>query len=199
MKGLSKEKRDQLILTGLLTVALLVGLWYGLISLQQQKIKSIAQKIVEQKGKVEGAEKLIRLAPDLQARLETAQDKLKGIEQGMASGDMYSWIFLTMNKFKANHKEVDIPQFSREVATEVGVIPRFPYKAVLFNLRGSAYYHDLGKFLADFENAFPYMRVQNLELDPTGGSASNPNSEPTEKLSFKMEVIALVNPTSHSN
>lgn len=199
MKGLSKEKRDQLILTGLITVAILVGLWYGLILMQQQKIKSIAQRIVEQKNKVDGADKLIRLAPELQARLETAQEKLKGIEQGMASGDMYSWIFLTVNKFRASHKEVEIPQFSREVATDVGVIPHFPYKAVLFNLRGTAHYHELGKFLADFENSFPYFRVQNLELDPASAGTGNSGSETPEKLSFKMEIIALVNPNSHSN
>jgi hypothetical protein len=196
MKGLTKEKRDQLILTGLFTIAILAGLWYGVISLQKQKINSIVQKLSEQRTKVDNAEKLVRTAPEVQGRLDATLEKLKTIEQGMASGDMYSWIFLTVNKFRANHKAVEIPQFSREVLTEVGVIPRFPYKAVMFNLRGTAYYHDLGKFLADFENSFPYFRVQNLELDPPSSSAANAGSEAGEKLAFRMEVIALVNPNA---
>jgi membrane protein YdbS with pleckstrin-like domain len=105
---------------------------------------------------------------------------------------------------------VDIPQFSREVAVEPGILPRFPYKAVLFNVRGTAYYHDLGKFLADFENTYPYMRVQNVELDPVAASAgsaatsvsggattaANNGSDSNEKLNFKMEIVALVNPNS---
>jgi hypothetical protein len=37
---------------------------------------------------------------------------------------MYSWIILTINKFKAPCR-VDIPQFSREVPCDAGVLPRF--------------------------------------------------------------------------
>jgi Tfp pilus assembly protein PilO len=210
MKALTKEKRDQLILTALLTLAILAGLYLGLISTQKKSFAHINNQIVEQKTKVSNAEKLIRSAPEMEAQLEKNREKLRGIELGMASGDMYSWIFLTINKFRANHRNVDIPQFSREVAVEPGIIPRFPYKAVLFNVRGTAYYHDLGKFLADFENTFPYMRVQNVELDPvgattgsaapssTGGSTAGANNggDTSEKLNFKMEIVALVNPNS---
>jgi hypothetical protein len=197
MKAFTKEKRDQLILTALLTVAILAGSWYGLISLQKKSLNRIARQIVDQKSKVTNAEKLIRSAPELLAQLEKNREKLRGIEQGMASGDMYSWVFLTMNKFRANHRNVEIPQFSREVSVEPGILPRFPYKAVLFNVRGTAYYHDLGKFLADFENTFPYLRVQNLELDPAGGTnAKNDGNTASEKLAFKMEIVALVNPNA---
>jgi len=196
MKALTKEKRDQLILTALVTLAVLIGLWYGLISLQKKSLTHIASQIVEEKTKVSNADKLIRSAPDLQAQLEKNRDKLRNIEQGMASGDMYSWIFLMMNKFRANHRNVEIPQFSREVAVEPGILPKFPYRAVLFNVRGTAHYHDLGTFLADFENSFPYMRVQNLELDPAGGRASSGDSAQNERLSFRMEIVALVNPNT---
>ena len=111
----------------------------------------------------------------------------------MASGDMYSWIILTVNTFKENYK-LDIPQFSREVPSEVGMFTKFPYRAAVFHVRGSAFYHDFGRFVADFENAFPYMRIQNIELDPNASSA-NASNEP-EKLAFKMEIVALVNPNA---
>jgi hypothetical protein len=201
MKSFNKEKRDQLILTGLLTLGILIGLYFGLIGFQQKSLERTKAQIVDQKMKVSNAEKLIRSAPETQAQLDKSRDKLRNIEQSMASGDMYSWIFLTMNKFCVNHKNVEIPQFSREVAIEPGVLPKFPYKAVLFNVRGTAYYHDFGKFVADFENTFPFMRVQNVELDPiTGGGGSGSPGEKagdnSEKLSFKMEIVALVNPNA---
>jgi hypothetical protein len=74
------------------------------------------------------------------------------------------------------------------------MFPKFPYKAAAFNVRGSAYYHDLGQFLADFENSFPYARIQNLEIEPGAVSASG--TAETEKLSFRLEIVTLINPNN---
>jgi hypothetical protein len=194
MKNLPKEKRDRLILIVLGTVVSLGLLWYLLIRAQEQSIKAIAQKTVEQKDKVGRAQHLISSKAEIEKNLVVAAQKLKVVEAGMASGDMYSWVILTINKFKAD-RNVDIPQFSREIPTDVGLLPRFPYKAALFHLRGAAYFHDFGKFLADFENAFPYIRVQNVELEPAGSSATS-TGEP-EKLGFRIEIVTLVNPNTH--
>ena len=46
--------------------------------------------------------------------------------------------------------------------------------------------------VADFENQFPYLRVLNLSLEPSSAAAGNDR----EKLSFKMEVAALVKPST---
>jgi len=113
----------------------------------------------------------------------------------MASGDMYAWVIQTVGRFGAERR-VDIPQFSREVTTDVGILPKFPYKAAIFNVRGNAYFHDLGQFLADFENSFPYARVQNLELEPGASSAASGTTDP-EKLAFRLEIVTLINPNAH--
>ena len=73
------------------------------------------------------------------------------------------------------------------------MIPEFPYKAATYRVGGTAYYHDLGKFLAEFENYFPYMRVLNLDLGPEEGTAAGTGEE-REKLVFSFEVAALVKP-----
>ena len=194
MKNLSKEKRDRLILIALITVVVSAGMWYGLISSQKKSLENIAKQTFEQQSKVGNAQRLVSSASELEKKLESSNEKLRAIEQGMASGDKYSWIILTVNKFRADRK-VEIPQFSREVTTEVAVLPKFPYKAALFNVRGTAFYHDFGKFLADFENAFPYLRVQNLELEPAANSSATSTGE-AEKLAFKMEIVALINPNA---
>jgi hypothetical protein len=69
------------------------------------------------------------------------------------------------------------------------LLPSFPYKQIRFAINGTAYYHDLGKFISDFENHFPHARVVNLVIEPMS-NADNTN----EKLSFRMEIIALVKP-----
>jgi hypothetical protein len=45
----------------------------------------------------------------------------------------------------------------------------------------------LGKFIADFENSFPHSRVVHLVVEPAVGPDGN-----NEKLSFRMEIVALV-------
>lgn len=194
MKSLPKDKRDRLILVVLVSAAAIVGLYYGVVSSQRRSLEALAKQKGEEEAKLSGAERLAGSVSQFQRNLEESAAKLKAIESTMASGDMYSWVILTVNNFKENYK-IDIPQFSREVPGEVGIVPRFPYRAALFHIRGTAYYHDFGRFVADFENSFPYMRIQNLELEPAGGSSANKASEP-EKLAFKVEIVALVNPNS---
>lgn len=198
MNKFSKEKRDRIILVGLGTVTTLVALWYGLISFQNAAIANIAKATSEQQTKVGNAQRLVTSGSQIQTNLEVVNKRLKAIENDMASGDKYSWViqtindFLVRNNYRDTHK-VDIPQFSREVPSDVGMFINFPYQAVVFTIRGTAYFHDFGKFVADFENAFPFLRVQNIDLDPSVTTAATNIGDP-EKLSFKMEIVALVNP-----
>jgi hypothetical protein len=46
------------------------------------------------------------------------------------------------------------------------------------------YYHEFGKFFADFENAFPYFIIQNVEIAPSG------QAEGQEKLSYTFDIVA---------
>jgi Tfp pilus assembly protein PilO len=196
MKNLPKEKRDKLILTVIGTVAVIAGLYLGLIKAMGESMEGMTKQTDEKKTKVVNAQRLVNSTSDLQKGLEEATAKLKVIEDSMASGDMYSWIILKVNKFREERK-VEIPQFSREVRTDVGMFPKFPYKAAVFTIRGSAFFHDLGKFIADFENAFPHTYLQNIELEPASNSSSSPTvGAHPELLMFKLEIVTLINPNS---
>ncbi len=173
------------------TVTIVAGLYYAVINSQRRKLESVAKRKIEQQGKFDGAQRLAGSLSQFQKNLEESSSKLKAIESTMASGDMYSWIIQTVNNFRQNY-QVDIPQFSREMPGEVGMYGSFPYRAAIFHIRGSAHYHDFGRFIADFENTFPYMRIQNIDLEPAGGSNATKAND-SEKLSFKLEIVALVN------
>jgi len=196
MKNLPKEKRDRILLIAVGTLVILAGVYYMLITAQSETLGNTRKKKVEEELRVSNAQRLATTVAQLQKKLELSSDKLKTIEANMASGDMYSWIILTMNSFKeSGDYKLDIPQFSREVQTEVGMLAKFPYRAAVFHLRGTAYFHDFGRFIADFENAFPYFRIQNIELDPVASANAN-NVEEPEKLAFRMEIVTLINPNS---
>ncbi|MEY4917977.1 MAG: hypothetical protein RL616_1890, partial [Verrucomicrobiota bacterium] len=108
--------------------------------------------------------------------------------QDVASGDVNAWTYDTIRRFKANY-HVDIPSIAQPTVTDVDVLASFPYRQAKITLNGSAFFHDLGKFVSDFENNFPHMRMINLIIEPSQGSG-------TEKLSFRMEVITLVKPNT---
>lgn len=189
MSRLPKEKRARVVLVGMATALAAGLLWVVLISPLRDKAAQVARQIQESHSKVNLGLKTLSSSNQVEEALAVAGEQLTKAERAMAAGDLYAWMIQTMSRFKTPYA-VDIPQISREIPCEVGVYPSFPYRAVTFVVRGTSYYHDLGRFLADFENSFSYIRVQNLELDSGGG----PKIEDPEKLQFKMELVTLVKP-----
>jgi Tfp pilus assembly protein PilO len=189
MKKLSKQKRQQLILTGLLTVLALAGLWFGVIRAQQRNLQTMAKKTEAAKEKLRVVKTSIANADQTEQQLGEARKQLDKQEELMASGDLYAWAITTIRTFKLGYK-VEIPQFSQiDGPKPVELLPDFPYKEVTLTIGGNAAFHELGRFVADFENQFPHMRLLNLSLEP----ATSDKGE-AERLSFKMEIAALVKP-----
>jgi len=187
---LSKGKRNQIIGLILATVFALGGLGYALIKRQYDNLELLARKKSEADTKLRLMETAAKNASEIEAALAKVSQALEEKESTMGSGDLYSWSINTMKRFKTGYK-VEIPQFGPISAqTDVDLLPSFPYKQATFNVGGKAYYHDLGRFIADFENEFPFMRVVNLNLELDASPAA---AEP-EKLSFKMDIITLVKP-----
>jgi hypothetical protein len=187
---LPKEKRNQLILICLVTVAVLAGLGFGLIRHQYGNLTRLANKKWEAERKLVLMQEQIKHADQAEAELADARTIITSLEAGMASGDLYSWVINMVRGFKGAYK-VEIPQFSSiSLPSEVNMIAKFPYKQVTLTLAGMAHYHELGKFLADLENEFPHIRLQNLDIQV------NPNArgEDAEKLVFKVDMVTLVKP-----
>ncbi|MDB6054874.1 MAG: hypothetical protein JWN25_2397 [Verrucomicrobiales bacterium] len=172
------------------TVILLAGIWFGLIDYLINAAAKDKKILADISNKVEKGTAKLKRAELVQAELADVSGKLKKSEATMASGDMYAWMITTITSFLQNEK-VNIPVVSREVVGEVGVLPNFPYKAAIFSFRGTGYFDDFGKFVADFENKFPYIRIQNLEILPTGTV-----SDPSEKLDFRFELVTPIKPTA---
>src|SRR6266540_2135685 len=123
MNKLSKDKRDKIILVGLLTLTLSFGVWYLVIRSQSATLKDIAKQIDDSRAKVQRGELTVKSAPKVEADFQQATDQLKQRESTLAAGDMYAWLIQTVNRFRAAYK-VEIPNYSREVAAEVGLFPK---------------------------------------------------------------------------
>ena len=191
-KKLPKEKKNALILVVIGTIAIMSGLGFGLIKYQFGKLNELRSKRDIAQKKVEDMQNAGKNADRIEADLVERRKTLDTLEEDMASGDLNAWVINALRTFKAGYK-VDMPQFSPiGPVTDVTLIPDFPYKQATITVAGTAHFFDFGKFLADFENQHPHIRVLNLTLDGT----PNAGSEDMEKLNFKMEISTLVKPNA---
>lgn len=186
-----KEKRNSLIMVGLGTVAVGALLWFVLIGVQTAKINEISAKIDGAKHRRELIESAVKNAALIQTDLARESKVLAGFEQDMATGDLFLWQINMMKNFKGD-RPVEIPELSAGSPADCSMLPKFPYRQVTLTVGGSAYYSDFGRFLADFENTYPYMRVVNLQVFP---KATMSQAE-REKVGFKMEIVTLTKPNA---
>lgn len=185
MKKLPKEKRNQVVLVWLITIAIIAGWAFVVLDFQLKSRQSAKQNLKKKADQYETMTKQLARADDIRAEAEAASDKLAMVEMHMASGDVFSWAVNTIRDFK-QRRSVDLPQISQPAVTKNTLIPEFPYDQARMTVAGTAFFHDLGMFIADFENEFPNARINNLDITPS--------SVGSEKLSFKMDIIFLVKP-----
>lgn len=188
-KKLPKEKRDHLILVVLITVVALGGLSFGLIRSQYNNLKRIRASEREAAAKLQTMKDTINRADQIETELGEVSKTLATREESMASGDPYSWAIDLVRRFRIAHR-VDVPVISQPIVSETTLQPKFPYKQASFALSGTGFYHDIGKFIADFENQFPEIRIVNLRLSPVTSLVN----EEKEKLEFRMDIVALMRP-----
>jgi Tfp pilus assembly protein PilO len=186
MNKLPKEKRDKLILVIVGSAVLLGVIYFGLISPQYAAISRIKTQTNDARKNLQTMEDTVKRADATRDELIDALDTLSHSESDIASGDTFAWTYDMMRGFKANYKTVDIGIGQSSIG-DVDFLPAFPYRQIKVAVSGTAYYHDLGKFIADFENTYPHIRVANIVLQPSGASGDD-----SEKLSFKMDIIALI-------
>ena len=192
MSKLPKEKRDKIILVAFVTAVASAAVWFMVIKSQRATLQTVRDEMQKSSDQLARGNATLATREQVNQQFTEASRKLAEREAAMAaSNDMYSWLIQTLNGFSAGRR-VEIPQFGRELPAEVGIFPKFPYRSALFNVRGSAHYHDFGKFLADFENAYPYIRVQNIDLSPASDAGRDAGGE---KCNFNMELLTLVRPS----
>jgi hypothetical protein len=187
MKRLSKEKRNQLITVIFATLVILALIGFGLIRPQYKSLSDIAKAGKDAETKLQSIRHAITNSEAIANEWNETSYALAHAEDDMASGDLYSWTYDTIRHFKQSYR-VEIPEVGHPTIGESDLLQSFPYKQIQFAINGTAYYHDLGKFIADFENSFPHSRMVHLVVEPAS------NSESSEKLSFRMEIISLVKP-----
>ena len=188
MRRLPPAKRNQLIVVILVTAALISAVYFLLILPQNEENARLARNTGTEQVELDKIKASIKQRDAMESSLREISDQLIRAEEDVATGDVYVWTYDTLRRFKST---VEIPSITQPILSDMDLIPGFPYKQLKVTLVGTAYYHDLGKFVADFENNFPHMRLVNLSIEPASSASGS-----TEKLNFRLDVVALIRPNS---
>lgn len=190
---LTPDKRNKLLGIAAGVLILTVALYFTAWSAQNTRVRILKAELQKAQTQDKTFRKTLQSGPAVMAELAMASNKLAELEAEMAQGDLYLWMYTKIKTFQQKYQNrIEIPDFGSVDSGEMTLIPAFPYKQVKIGIRGTAHFHDLGRFIADFENSFPLMRIQNLSIVPVQAATS---SEDAEKLRFTCEIVALVNPS----
>ncbi len=175
MIKLTKTQRDQLIAVALAAAAVIACLWYLVVMAQNKQLDAATANCVKMRKTLKDASDKVRAAESVGAELAKSLEALKQREAGFApEHEPFSWMMEKMRSFQLptnelhRYKSVSIADIKPPEISDKGVITGFPYKWAKFHITGEGYYHDFGKFIADFENAFPCFRIQDLDISVPG-------------------------------
>ncbi|HEX7861683.1 MAG TPA: hypothetical protein VF773_15205 [Verrucomicrobiae bacterium] len=211
MNKLSKEKRDKLILICIGFVGVLAVLYTFVLGSQKNSLSQIQTQITGAQSKLTKAEIALKSADTIESNLNESKKVIETRQEKMApQGDYYNWFFKLVDQFRKDER-LDtgfIVDLTMPESVEAGLLPKFPYKAASFGLRVNGQFHDIGRFIANLENNFPYFRVQNVRLAHAPPQAQAPvipglpqlpgTPEPppvqNTKLVAELRIVTLIKP-----
>jgi Tfp pilus assembly protein PilO len=143
MKSLPKEKRERLILIGVLTLVVVVGIYFLMIKVQRGTLRDNAKKMGDLQQKIADAQERSKKADRFAADLAEAQKRLADLEQGMLpEGNEYIPMFNTLREAVKTSKVEFSDLNEPDTKTPLLLLPGFPYKCATFgNTTFFGYYH----------------------------------------------------------
>jgi hypothetical protein len=214
MNKLPKEKRDKIILIAVGVLIIGAAFWYLVISNQNASLKKYRDNILDVQSKLHKAELLTRRAALVDADLAKLRTEVAAAEAEMIPLEQLSgkkWLYDTLFGFIKDKHPVTLTGLSNDpvIGKQFLLLPKFAYSAAAYDVELRAYYHDFGKFLAAFENSFPYMNVHQIQMWPlaTPKAASGPvgdapedllTGSEREQLRITMKVVVLFKPARSS-
>jgi len=206
MNKLSKDKRDKLILICMGAVGLAGILYTFVLGAQKERLLTLNSQITSAREKLSKAERLLRSADGVELNLAENKRYVEKQQEDMApQGQYYYWFLKHLDQFRQERKletsfivDITQPDF-----IEAGLLPKFPYEAASFGVRLHGRFHEIGSFVAELENRFPFFRVANLRMAPVGaGIISTPPGQQFEaaagqtgrQLIAELRVVTLIKP-----
>lgn len=205
MNKLRKEQKDKI--TGIAIGAVLISilLWYFLIGAQHASITKLGESSREIEDKVSKAEIRLKRARMIQADLEDLRGKLGAEESQLIPSEQVSgmkWLFDTIKSFiDQGSYDVSLTRIADpDINKRYLILPKMDYSAVSYTVELRGYFHELGKFIANFENQFPYMSIHRVQISPlatpsSGGAAASEVADDISSAAEREKLTAILRVT----
>jgi|GEM_PF-557701 len=201
MNKLSKEKQSRIALVGMCAVGISVGLYFLVVQNQLDSMAASVRKTAEIHSKVDQANSFLKQSVTLEKRLAEVSEELDLREGDMVPDrDTYDAMLKTIRAFEASRRGVFPLVIDQPRTNDLQLLPKFPYKVAIFHATGRGFYHEFGRFIADFENTFRLSQIVNLEVAPAGLGNSGLGVTPltqadAELLVFNFDMIVPIKPS----
>ena len=214
MNKLSKEKRNQIIALVASVLAVCGLLWFFVVRPQNKSLDKLETDKEDAQTKIEKAQRMIKRRAAIEADLIELTNQIARVEGDMIPIEQLNgkkWLWDKLNHFIKDRHGVTVVNLSNDplIGKQFLLLPKFDYSAAVYTVEMQAFFHEFGRFLADFENSFPHMRIQHLQMWPlatplaaTAAAADVPeellNGEGREQLRILMKVVVLFKPSGPS-
>ncbi len=187
MNRWTPEKRRQLGLLVFGTLVAVAFLYLTVVSYLQSALKDARMRLEVARRNLELTETGLRVADRTVHEIERDRRRLQAFEETMAKGDQYLWVINSSLELLARHDLHNVSYEQPQPAT-MQVPPAVPYGASDFYINGWASYPNLGGFLMDLENQYPFARVNTLSIQASAPGLASVNER---QVNFRLGFSCL--------
>jgi hypothetical protein len=170
------------------TLGVLVLLWFVAIAPLQDRLTQRRGQVARARIELRLAQTQAEKAPENRILAEQHRRRLAALEVSMAQGDLLRWGINRLLDYQDKHDVIFIA-WDRPQLLDLDVPPAVPYRLASYSVNGQAYYHELGSFLAAFENDSPFVKINRLTIQALGPGTAR--KEDPERLTFQLDYLSL--------
>jgi Tfp pilus assembly protein PilO len=170
---LSKEKKQHWILTIIVMVAIIYGVWFYGIDKQAQKERSDTNEKDNLAQEIADTDKAILREKNNREQAKVFQNYIAMAESKMPKGNTETWLVTELSNIATRHKITLL----NTVLQPVKSLSDFkfsgqPYQLEGFHLDLKGEFNQIGSFIQDMENSMPMVEVNEVSI--TSGSEIAP-------------------------
>lgn len=188
---MDQDRRNRLLLVVLMTLLGVVVVYYGVISPLGYQLRQEATRLEDEQRKLAGLQQQLVHMERFMEEAAKQKELLRDWKGRVPTGTVVRW-FLDSVLQLAKGDGIISPDIKTPSILSVGDKGDLGYSRVSIGVVGIGEYVQVGRFVADFENEFPFSEVQTLKLE-VGSSGSGLYSEterPVLGLSMTVESLA---------
>jgi len=170
---LTKEKQQHLILTILLTVGAIYGVWYFGIKMQAAKEATDTNEKNTLATQIQDIQKKILIERNNREQAKSFQAYIITAETKMPTGNVETWLVKELSDIASRHQLTLLNTALLPIKSLSDFkFKNQPYQLEGFHLDFKGEFNQIGSFIKDVENSMPMIEVNDISI--TSGSEIAP-------------------------